>query len=354
MNFEVDRHDLRRTRMNPVGSVPLDDGEIRLVVDSFALTSNNITYAALGDAMQYWNFFPAADEGWGRIPVWGFASVAESRSADVRPGTRVYGFMPMSTLFVVAPGHVDDHGLTDLARHRQPMASTYNRYAIVSENSLHLPGREEHHMLLWPLFFTSYLIDDVLADANGFGADAVVISSPSSKTAVIAAHLLHARGEKVIGLTSLGNREFVESLGCYSSVITYDNLDALPTVPAVYVDIAGDHSVTTAVHNHYGDDLKHSMIVGNTHWDKASPQLASLTGPERTFFFAPTQIAKRATEWGSAELDQRVSASWERFCAWASKWVEFQYVVGHQAVDSVYRELLDGRSNPRVGYICSL
>lgn len=354
MNFEVDKHDLRCTRIDKVDSLQLEDGQIRLVVDSFALTANNITYASFGKAMQYWNFFPAADEAWGRIPVWGFADVAESRHPDIRSGTRVYGFMPMSTVFVVSPGQVNERGFTDLAPHRQPMASTYNRYAYLPEHSLHVPGSEEHHMLLWPLFFTSFLIDDVIADANRFGAESVVISSASSKTALIAAHLLHASGEKVIGLTSPDNREFVEGLGCYSSVLTYDNLQALPTETAVYVDIAGNGRVTAAVHEHYGNDLKHSMIVGNTHWNESSPPSAALPGPTPTFFFAPNQIAKRTAEWGSAELDQRVSSSWEHFYAWASKWVEFQYVVGHQAVDSVYRELLDGRSNPRVGYICSL
>ena len=354
MNFEVEKHDLRCTRIDKLGSVALEDGEIRLVVGSFALTSNNITYASFGDVMQYWNFFPAVDKAWGRIPVWGFADVAESRHPDVRSGTRVYGFMPMSTVFVVSPGQVNERGFTDLAPHRQPMSSTYNRYAYLSEYSLHVPGSEEHHMLLWPLFFTSFLIDDVIADANRFGAESVVISSASSKTALIAAHLLHASGEKVIGLTSPDNREFVEGLGCYSSVLTYDNLQALPTETAVYVDIAGNGRVTAAVHEHYGNDLKHSMIVGNTHWNESSPPSAALPGPTPTLFFAPNQIAKRAAEWGSAELDQRVSSSWEHFYAWASKWVEFQYVVGHQAVDSVYRELLDGHSNPRVGYICSL
>ena len=354
MNFEVDKHDLRCTRIDKVDSLPLDDGQVRLVVDSFALTANNITYASFGKAMQYWNFFPAADEAWGRIPVWGFADVAESRHPDIRSGTRVYGFMPMSTVFVVSPGHVNEQGFTDLAPHRQAMASTYNRYAYVSEHSLHGSGSEEHHMLLWPLFFTSFLIDDAIGDANGFGAESVVISSASSKTALIAAHLLKTRGEKVIGLTSPDNRDFVEALGCYSSVLTYDSLQALPTETAVYVDIAGNGRVTAAVHEHYGNDLKHSMIVGNTHWNESSPPSAALPGPTPTFFFAPNQIAKRTAEWGSAELDQRVTSSWEHFYAWASKWVEFQYVVGHQAVDSVYRELLDGRSNPRVGYICSL
>ena len=45
---------------------------MRLAIVSFALTANNITYAAFGDAMNYWQFFPVpGDDGaaWGCIPV---------------------------------------------------------------------------------------------------------------------------------------------------------------------------------------------------------------------------------------------------------------------------------------------
>ena len=39
---------------------PLTDGEVRLAVDRFALTANNITYAAFGEAMQYCSSSPPA------------------------------------------------------------------------------------------------------------------------------------------------------------------------------------------------------------------------------------------------------------------------------------------------------
>ena len=79
MDFEVNRTDLQQTRIVNPAPAPLGEGEVRLRVDRFALTTNNITYAVYGEAMQYWNFFPAAEPGWGRVPVWGFADVAESR-----------------------------------------------------------------------------------------------------------------------------------------------------------------------------------------------------------------------------------------------------------------------------------
>ena len=36
----------------------------------------------------------------------------------------------MSTELVVRPGRIDDGGFTDLAPHRQPLPSVYNRYSF--------------------------------------------------------------------------------------------------------------------------------------------------------------------------------------------------------------------------------
>ena len=86
-HFLVDRDDYRTTRVVEFAPAPLDEGEVRLRVDAFGFTANNITYAAAGDMIGYWTFFPAPDPGdevnWGRVPVWGFADVVESRSDGV-------------------------------------------------------------------------------------------------------------------------------------------------------------------------------------------------------------------------------------------------------------------------------
>lgn len=58
--------------------VPASPGEAILKVDRVAITTNNVTYAVFGDAMQYWNFFPTGRDEWGHMPVWGFADVVES------------------------------------------------------------------------------------------------------------------------------------------------------------------------------------------------------------------------------------------------------------------------------------
>jgi Protein of unknown function (DUF2855) len=63
--------------------LPVSPGQVRLRVERFALTASNITYAAVGEAMHHWQFFPAPD-GRRCTPVWGFAKAAESASTAAR------------------------------------------------------------------------------------------------------------------------------------------------------------------------------------------------------------------------------------------------------------------------------
>ena len=91
--FSVDRSDLRRTHWTTAQPVSLAPRQLRLRIDRFALTSNNITYGAFGDAMNYWSFFPTGDPTTGNIPVWGFATVVESAAEGISAGDR---FAPLS------------------------------------------------------------------------------------------------------------------------------------------------------------------------------------------------------------------------------------------------------------------
>jgi hypothetical protein len=307
--------------------------------------------------MQYWKFFPAADdpERWGRVPVWGFATVSESATDDVATGTRLYGYLPMGTELIVEPGRVGVDGFTDVTEHRAAMAGAYNRYVRVDADPIHVPGREAQRMLLWPLFYTSFLIDDFLADHDLVDARTAIISSASSKTAIGTAFLLSRRdGVRVVGMTSSGNVEFVRELGCYRDVVTYDAAASLAREPAVYVDIAGNRDVQAAVHEHLADQLRASLVVGDTHWDHQSYRALPETGPTPQFFFAPAQISKRNQEWGAETLAARVGAAWAEFSSWTDGWLRVERSTGADAVVATYRALLDGTTDPRVGHVCTL
>lgn len=354
-DFVVRRDDWADTRV--AGTEPpadLGDGQVLLRVDRFALTSNNVTYAAAGDMLDYWGFFPA-EEGWGRVPAMGFGDVIRSRHPGVAEGQRVFGFFPMSTHLRIDAGEVSGQSFVDAAPHRRKHAQAYRQYTRVDADPLYAREREDQIMLLRGLFLTSFLVDDLIADNDGFGAGTFVISSASSKTGLALAFLLSRRGAgRVVGLTSPRNTAFVEGLGSYDEVLRYDEVKSLaPDTPIVFVDHSGDGAVTNDLHHHFGERVRYSCIVGMTHLG-AAPRSQDLPGAEPTFFFAPTQLGKRIREWGAAGFQERLGAGWRAFCDSTDAWLEVVRGAGADAVDRTWREVLEGRAEPSQGHVLSL
>ncbi|HTZ88493.1 MAG TPA: DUF2855 family protein [Solirubrobacteraceae bacterium] len=354
MDFLIATDDLHECRFAEQPAPELQPGQALLRVERFGLSANNITYAKFGEAMSYWSFFPAED-GWGRMPVWGFAEVAESEVEQLAPGTRVYGYLPPSSELLVQPVRVDARGFVDASPHRASLPAAYNGYATVAEDPIYTPDTEELQMLLRPLFFTSFLIDDFLAEASLFGASSVVLSSASSKTANGLAFLLSRReGIEVIGLTSARSLDFTNSLGVYDRVVTYGEIESLADTPAVYVDMAGDAEVRNQVHGHFGAALTHSAVVGATHHDRMGAVPDSLPGPPPTFFFAPDRVAKRSTEWGREGFEARVAEAWGPYAHWCAGWLGVIEASGPEPLHEAYLDLLDGRADPAKAHVLSL
>jgi hypothetical protein len=353
-DFLVKRDDLRECRVAESGAPEIESGQALLRVDGFGLTANNVTYAVFGDAMSYWDFFPAP-EGWGRVPMWGFAEVERSEAEGVEPGTRLYGYLPSSSHLVVTSTRSGGDGFVDGSPHRAALPSVYNRYLATATDGFYRADTEAMQMLLRPLFFTSFLIDDQLADEELAARGPIVIASASSKTAIAAAFLLAQRQEtELIGLTSSRNVEFVAGLGIYDQAVAYDAVESLDRGPVTFVDFAGDGSVRRAVHAHYGDRLLHSMAVGMTHWEGLRAGAAELPGPAPKFFFAPDRVRKRAADWGRAGLEQRVADAWHPFCDWAGGWLEPITGEGFEAVRAAYLDVLEGRVEPARAHVLTL
>lgn len=367
--FLVARGDLRQTRCaddpDAPGARALADGEVRLHVEQFALTANNITYAAFGQEMNYWRFFPAGDEAFGCIPVWGFATVVESRCEGVEPGLRVYGYLPMGSYLVVQPGRVRPRGFVDAAPHRAGLAAAYNDYAACAQDPLYEAGREGVQALLRPLFTTSFLLDDFLAGQGDFGAQRLLLSSASSKTAYGTAFCIGRRAghPERVGLTSRGNLDFVRSLGCFEQVLAYDELAVLDaSAAAAYVDFAGSAPLRLAVHRHLGDSLRYSCAVGGSHWEALRVNAADRPpGPAPQLFFAPAQAQRRAAPppegIGPRGLEQAIAGAWhalvETLSTASPPWLLVRTGRGPQAVAAALTALLDGAADPREGLVLS-
>jgi hypothetical protein len=364
IEFLVARSDLRQVRIVEDADRPaLAEGEARLRIDAFALTANNVTYGAFGEAMHYWDFFPTGRDGWGSIPVWGYADVVESRAQGLAPGERCYGYFPMRSEVVLRPVRADAAGFVDGAAHRRELPAVYNHYARCRSDPAYRPEAQAETALLRPLFITSFLIDDFLADNAFFGAATVLLSSASSKTAYGCAFFLsQRRGEvdapRVVGLTSARHLAWVQRLGCYDEVHGYDALETLDaTAPAVYVDMSGSAALRARVHAHFGARLAYSCSVGGTHWSELGSG-KGLPGPRPVLFFAPAQIRKRASEWGGEALQQRIDAGWaaalERVRDPRRPWLEVRRGRGPAQVEAAYRALVDGTAEPRQGWFLSL
>jgi hypothetical protein len=354
VDFLVAKDELRRCRFVQGDPRALEPGEALLSVDAFGLSANNITYAMFGEAMSYWDFFPA-EQGWGRVPVWGFAEVVESRHETLEQGARVYGYLPPSTTLIVAPIRVEPHGFVDGSPHRAALPPAYNAYARVDADPVYDPAHEDEQMLLRPLFFTSYLIDDFLEDSGLLSAEVLVLSSASSKTASALAFLLARRGKsEVLGLTSPASADFTRALAVYDDVVAYEEISSLPPRRAVFLDIAGDADVRNAIHERYGAKLKHSAVVGATHHDKMGELPESLPGPRPAFFFAPDRAAKRSEEWGRERLEERIAEAWYPYVQWTGGWLEVTHGHGPQALERAYIDLLDGRIDPAKAHVLSL
>jgi hypothetical protein len=323
-------------------------------VDRFAFTANNISYALAGDMLDYWGFFPA-EEGWGRLPVMGFGDVIRSCHPEVSEGERVFGFFPMSRHLVVQADRVNPMNFVDAASHRKNHAPAYIQYSRVKSDPMYDADREDQLALLRGLFMTSFLVDDFIEDNGFFGAEAFVVGSASSKTAIALGFLLSRRGSRsVTGLTSPRNLEFVESLGCYDRVLPYADLESIPAdVPTVFVDMSGDAEVVNGLHHHLGDNMKYSCAVGATHWE-SGPRESELPGAQPVFFFAPGQIQKRSKEWGPAGLQERLGSAWRDFDVSTDRWLTVHRASGREAVERVYRETLEGRTRPSDGHVLSL
>jgi Protein of unknown function (DUF2855) len=382
LDFLVNKKNLKEHRtvsVAPADQVQLQDEEALLSIDHFALTSNNITYAAFGDAMKYWDFFPANNDDamqWGRIPVWGFATVSRlgAQVTDLKIGERIYGYFPMSNYLVVKPGRFNAQGFSDTVTHRQALHPIYNQYRRCAADLGYNAKREAQQMLVQPLFLTSFLIEDFLSDNQHFGAEQIVITSASSKTSYSLAYMIKQRNlgmagagsgagsaasfkQKIVGLTSASNALFVNAMGVYDQVVTYEDFNQIQAnKKAVIVDMAGNGQLRNSLHQYLGESLTYSCAVGGTHWDQlAQPKTASDTpGVKPTLFFAPAQAKKRATEWGPEQLQMRIGKAWLSFQPTLDDWMHVMQFAGANALAGVYEDLLAGRSKADQGYVVSL
>ncbi|KAJ3063379.1 hypothetical protein HDU98_000813, partial [Podochytrium sp. JEL0797] len=223
---------------------PLAPGSIRVQIDKFGLTANNITYVATGETFQYNKFFPTGTPTKTHMmPVWGLATVIETLHPQVAKGCRLYGYFPAASNVDLTPNTVGKTSFKVLRPQLPADRSAYNQYEFCTTDPFHSANSENAMILFRPLWFTSYLLSDYITFNKTFGADTIVISSASSKTSFCLAQIATRAGVNVVGLTSPRNLAWTKSLGVYTSLVLYDQMEGAVELKGkriVYVDVAGD------------------------------------------------------------------------------------------------------------------
>ena len=321
----------------------LAPGEVLLKIEKFAFTANNISYANLGDSFGYWKLFPT-EEGWGRIPAWGFADVAESNCEKIKVGERIYGFFPMSSHLIVAPKRIRDNNFMDMPDWRKRLPPLYNAYERVGWEECQYKDMEDEQMFFYPLFATSFLLYDMLLENNNYSAAHVLITSASSKTALGVAGLIHkdpGLDVRVIALTSPGNKNFCESAGYYDRVYTYDEIESLPVdLDATFLDFAGNPEIIKRVLARLGENVKYGTLIGLTHRGKTGEN----TEPAPfEVFFAPTRFKKRIGDWGAGEFQKKNYEAWLALSRDSKNWSELKKLKGQEEIERAFADALAGK-----------
>jgi hypothetical protein len=340
-------------RIEEIAAPSLKAGQALLKIDQFAVTANNVTYAAIGDAFGYWDFFPAS-EGRGIVPVWGHATVVDAGDTGLSAGERIYGYLPMATHLVVEPVAVNAGSFTDGAAHRQARAAVYNQYRRLDGDPGHVPGGEDVRSVFEPLFMTSFLIEAMFRREGWHGAKRLILTSASSKTAMALAHVARATSPEIerVGLTSAKNIGFVERTGLYDKVFGYDELDELGPDASVSVDFAGNGATLAALHAAVGEDLKYSCLVGVTDWqNRGGFGAREIAGPKPILFFAPDHVATTIAELGPKGFQLTVADRWRAFAGDAAKLIRIEPVEGLTSAIPVWIAAVEGRASPDAGVV---
>ena len=342
----------------------LNDGEIIVEIESFAFTSNNVTYGVAGEMMGYWKFFPSTKDPeniWGCIPMWGFAKIKHSNNEELKTGERLFGYFPASNILVMKPINVSQKTFTDGQDHRKDLPPVYNNYIRLNNEDSYNKDNDNIRALLFPLHITSFCLCDYLQYEDYLGAKQIIIVSASSKTAIGLAQGLHREKGRpeIVGLTSKRNLEFVKDLNSYDHVVTYDELDNINIdSPAVMVDMAGNREILGKLHSSLGNKMIKCITVGMTHWDNettADDTMGQLMNRERTeFFFAPDHIQKRISEWGTEGYNQKTSSFMDTRAEQSKSWMNIKEVSGLDNFLSTYDNVIQGDINPNEGIIVNI
>lgn len=327
----------------------LQDHQAVLQVNSFGFSANNITYGLLGEKMGYWGFFPA-DEGYGILPVWGFATVTASKHPGIEVGERVFGYLPLASHLVITADKVNANGFYDANPDRKSISPVYDHYVRCATDPGYQADKEDWQLNYRPLFMTSFVLDDYVGEHLTPEVKNIVLTSASSKTAYGSAFLLKQHKQardahyNVIGLTSAANIDFTKQIGCYDQVLSYDEYATTLNHGATWVlDFAGNKSLLLDLQRFLAEQLHKMVFIGVTDVQAQGKKVQGELNGE--LFFAPAQVKKRTAEWGGQGFLQRYASAWLGFSGHMSPYIQTRQIQGVENIIELYKQGVAGQFN---------
>lgn len=349
--FRVEKNNIYQVETTETELETLQAGEVRLAIDKYALTTNNITYAVSGFKLKYWNFFPT-DEPYGIIPVWGYGTVVASEHPEIKEGERYYGYFPMADYCTITPHKIKPFGFSDGAAHRQEMAPVYNQYLRVEAEAKQDHAIENYTPIIKPLFATSFLIYQFLKRQDFLAAEQIIITSASSKTSLALAFNLRQHkatdGKEIVGLTSVRNTDFVQSTGYHDTVLAYGDYQSIANNKTVVVDMSGNYGLLQNLSEYLGEQIMHIALVGLTDW-KAAGRFSTI--PKTQFFFAPNHFKTFYQEHGAEQANQMLNEALIGFINDMKSLTELEFITDLEQLSKLYLEMVDGKVDPKKGYV---
>ncbi|MGS2720341.1 DUF2855 family protein [Paraglaciecola aestuariivivens] len=350
----TNKSNLNETKIveKPYSEDQLQAEEVLLQVESLGFSANNITYAVFGSKMGYWGFFPA-DEHWGIVPMWGFATVLESKHSEIKAGEKVFGYLPMASHLVIKAGNISASHFFDVSDNRKSISPVYDNYVRCANDPSYREENQAWQLNYRPLFMTSFVLDDFVGQAlvaSEPSIQQVILTSASSKTAYGTAHLLQKNKDQrgndyqVIGLTSEKNKAFTEQLGCYDKVCSYAEIAGLALDLGTWVlDFAGNKALLLALQQQFNHPQSKIILIGSTDVDAQQHKPNGQINSE--FFFAPDQVRKLTKAWGQQGLATKYAHAWQNFSQHLSGKITQANYHGPQQIQALFQQGLNNQLN---------
>jgi hypothetical protein len=309
------RDDMKETVILRDELPPLERDEIRLRVDKVGLSANNLFYAQMGNApfLKFFAVYPVGDEHeeLANVPAWGVATVIESSNPEFSPGDQFRGFLHMTNVVQMKARRTPE-GFTAFGGGRDKINPAYNGFLSVdAEGDSPIRGhgqKPDLAMTAAPGAGSGFIMAELLRMNDFYGANAIVLTSASSKLSLATALLLRKERDqgdlaKITGYTAPHNADFVRATGLYDDVVTYD--EGLPgddTLRHLLIDVAGDADV----YKRSKAKFVKAFAVGGTHADAKSSVFTAF-GPSGFAKLLVDMVAPAAVKkWAARSLSPKL------------------------------------------------